>query len=118
MNLKIIYFISLLTIFSASLRAILECDFKKIVAFSTLSQVGFLFLIVRNFKFLLCFFHLFSHAFFKRMLFISVGNFLHSSNRSQERRSFLKNKKSNLSAYLILNLRILNLIGLIFSRGF
>ena len=118
LNLKFIFLISFITIFISGVRAILESDFKKIVAFSTLSQIGFLFFIVRNFKFSLCFFHLFSHAFFKRILFISVGSILHSSNRNQERRRNLKNKNTNLISNLILNIRILNLMGLFYRSGF
>ena len=89
----LIFILSLLTIFIRGLRAILEIDFKKIVAFRTLSQVGFLFLIISNIKYTLIIFHLFSHAFFKRILFISVGRILHSSNSSQDVREFIKNKK-------------------------
>lgn len=117
-NLKLIFFIRILTLFFAGIRAILENDFKKIVAFSTLSQVAFLFIIISCIKFFLCFFHLFTHAFFKRILFVCVGGVLHSSNRRQESRRYLKNKLNNKFSLILINLSILNLLGLFFLRGF
>ena len=117
-NTEYLYYIGLLTIFLRGIRAILERDFKKIVAFRTLSQVGFLFLIISNIKFILCFFHLFSHAFFKRILFISVGRILHSSSGRQEARRFLKIHKNRIRTIFLILLRIFNLIGLFFLRGF
>ena len=114
----LLFFIGLLTVLLRGLRATLETDFKKIVAFRTLSQVGFLFLMLSNIKFFLCLFHLFSHAFFKSILFISVGRVLHSSSGRQEARRFLKNKLNSKSSNLLILLRIINLIGLFFLRGF
>lgn len=116
--IKLFFLISSITILVAGIIACYEKDFKKIVAFSTLSQIGFLFLIISRFKFFLGRFHLFSHAFFKRMLFISVGGLLHSRNSSQETRDFSKTLKPNLYNQININLRLINLIGLIFIRGF
>lgn len=117
-NIKYLILISLITIMGAGLSAFLEADFKKMVAFSTLSQVGFLFFILSNNKFLLILLHLFSHAFFKRILFVGVGGLLHRSLGNQESRSNKKIINFNLSCYLLILLRILNLMGLLFIRGF
>ena len=116
--LKIFFFFSLLTIFFAGILGIYEKDFKKLVAFSTISQIGFLFLILSNLKIFLTFFHLFSHAFFKRLLFLRVGSILHSSNSDQETRRFFKNLNLNFFVKLNINLTSFNLIGLFFLRGF
>merc|ERR1719361_784891 len=70
----------------ARIRAFFEKDIKKIVALSTLSQLG---VIIRalgaGFR-VLGFFHLLSHAFFKALLFIRAGRLIHNSNRYQDLR--------------------------------
>ena len=53
--------------------ALFEKDFKKIVALSTLSQIGFCFFTIGVGFYFLAYIHLLSHAFFKRCLFIQVG---------------------------------------------
>ncbi|XP_046602210.1 NADH-ubiquinone oxidoreductase chain 5-like, partial [Neodiprion lecontei] len=76
--------LSRLTIFMSGLNANFEFDLKKIIALSTLSQLG---LIIRilflGFKFL-AFFHLLIHAFFKALLFICSGVFIHGLNNFQD----------------------------------
>ena len=70
----------------ASLRALKETDAKKIVALSTLSQLG---VIVTGFSFnnsRIIFFHLLVHAFFKALLFISTGYVIHNFNNYQNLR--------------------------------
>merc|ERR1711997_651582 len=83
---KILLLLGVLTIFIARIRAFFEKDIKKIVALSTLSQLG---VIIRalgaGFR-LLGFFHLLSHAFFKALLFIRAGRLIHNSNRYQDLR--------------------------------
>lgn len=74
------------TMLLARLSAIKETDGKKIVALSTLSQLG---VIVTGFRFRisrLVFFHLLTHAFFKALLFISTGYVIHNSNNYQDLR--------------------------------
>ena len=75
-----------LTMILASLRALKETDAKKIVALSTLSQLG---VIVTGFSFnnsRIIFFHLLVHAFFKALLFISTGYVIHNFNNYQNLR--------------------------------
>ena len=70
----------------ASLGAFLESDLKKIVALSTLSQLGVIVISLRIGLPLIAFFHLVVHAFFKALLFISTGNIIHNSNDYQDLR--------------------------------
>lgn len=75
-----------LTILLARLRALKETDGKKIVALSTLSQLG---VIITGFRFnnpRIIFFHLLVHAFFKALLFISTGFVIHNFNNYQNLR--------------------------------
>merc|ERR1711981_211357 len=75
-----------LTIFIARVRAFFEIDIKKIVALSTLSQLGVIISALGAGFYLLGFFHLLSHAFFKALLFIRAGNLIHSSESYQDLR--------------------------------
>nr|WEG22884.1 NADH dehydrogenase subunit 5 [Diprion sp.] len=75
---------SSLTMFMSGLNANFEYDLKKIIALSTLSQLGLMMSILfLGFKFL-AFFHLLMHAFFKALLFMCSGIFIHSLNNFQD----------------------------------
>ena len=80
---KIILILGSLTIFMASLSAFFERDIKKIVALSTLSQLGVIVVALGSNNCMLSFLHLLSHAYFKALLFVSVGNLIHSSDDFQ-----------------------------------
>ena len=79
-------FIGCLTIFIARLRAFFEIDIKKIVALSTLSQLGVIIVRLGAGLGILGFFHLLSHAFFKALLFVRAGNLIHRSESYQDLR--------------------------------
>jgi NADH-ubiquinone oxidoreductase chain 5 len=71
-------FISSLTIFIAGLGANYEFDLKKIIALSTLSQLGLIIRILALGEFKLAFFHLLTHALFKALLFMCAGAIIHN----------------------------------------
>jgi len=73
---QVVIFFGLFTMGIGGFIAIIELDFKKIVAFSTLSQLGFLVFILSFGELKMCFFHLLSHAIFKSFLFIMCGIFI------------------------------------------
>ncbi|YP_009048919.1 NADH dehydrogenase subunit 5 (mitochondrion) [Aphis gossypii] len=76
--------ISCLTMFMAGLNAIFEFDLKKIIAFSTLSQMSFMFMILCLGKIDMCFFYLLMHALFKSMMFLSAGILILNMNNNQD----------------------------------
>ena len=81
-----ILFIATSTTLMAGLRANTECDFKKIVALSTLSQLGIIiFRIGLNLPWV-AFFHITTHALFKALLFVCVGSFINFHSHSQDLR--------------------------------
>ena len=75
-----------ITTFMARFSAFLESDLKKIVALSTLRQLGVIILSIALHLPILAFFHLIVHAFFKALLFIATGNVIHNSNDYQDLR--------------------------------
>lgn len=73
-----------LTIFIAGLGANFEFDLKKIIALSTLRQLGLIIRILSIGFFKLAFFHLLTHALFKALLFMCAGAIIHNINNSQD----------------------------------
>nr|UKG19889.1 NADH dehydrogenase subunit 5 [Haemaphysalis longicornis] len=109
---------SLITMVMAGINAFFETDFKKIIAFSTLSQLSMMMIIVSLNMFELAFFHLVMHAIFKSMLFLCAGLIIHFMNGIQDIRmlgNFFKNSPVIMSCMLI---SILSLIGFPFIGGF
>jgi len=68
------------------LMALIESDFKRIVAFSTLRQLGLMVFVLRYGEWQLSFFHLLTHAIFKSFLFIIVGCIMSLSYGGQDGR--------------------------------
>lgn len=81
---NILLLIAGLTIFIAGLGANFEFDLKKIIALSTLSQLGLIIRILSFGLIKLAFFHLLTHALFKALLFICAGVIIHSVKDSQD----------------------------------
>jgi len=70
----------------AGLRAITECDIKKIIALSTLSQLGIIIAAIGLNIVYLAYFHIVTHALFKALLFICAGSIIHRHKHSQDLR--------------------------------
>lgn len=80
-------FILIIGSFSAILGAscsLLETDIKKIIAYSTTSQLGYMFIACGISQYQIAIFHLINHAFFKALLFLSAGAVIHSINDEQD----------------------------------
>lgn len=82
----IIFYVGVLTIFISGLVANFERDLKKVVALSTLSQLGLIFIVLGVSQPILAFFHLIIHALFKSALFICAGFIIHNLHGSQDGR--------------------------------
>nr|YP_009251332.1 NADH dehydrogenase subunit 5 [Pyrearinus termitilluminans]AIQ80129.1 NADH dehydrogenase subunit 5 [Pyrearinus termitilluminans] len=77
-------FVSVLTMFMAGLGANYEFDLKKIIALSTLSQLGLMMSILALGDYFLAFFHLLTHALFKALLFMCAGCMIHNLSGVQD----------------------------------
>ncbi|MBI4041707.1 MAG: NADH-quinone oxidoreductase subunit L [Deltaproteobacteria bacterium] len=83
LTLSIVAGIGLLTaLFSASM-AFFQNDIKKVLAYSTISQLGFMFLAMGVGAFVSGIFHLITHAFFKALLFLAAGSVIHALHEEQ-----------------------------------
>jgi NADH-quinone oxidoreductase subunit L len=74
-------------LFAATI-AIVQVDIKRVLAYSTMSQIGYMFLAVGVGAYSAGFFHLLSHAFFKALLFMAAGNVIHALNDDQDLRHY------------------------------
>tara|TARA_B100000131_G_scaffold80515_1_gene77284 strand:+ start:5269 stop:7281 length:2013 start_codon:yes stop_codon:yes gene_type:complete len=76
-----------LTAFFAAFVAITQFDIKKVLAYSTISQLGFMFLAVGSGAYVAAIFHLVTHAFFKALLFLGAGAVIHEMHHEQDIRN-------------------------------
>ena len=74
-------------LFAATI-ALVQTDIKRVLAYSTMSQIGYMFLAVGIGAYTAGFFHLLSHAFFKALLFMSAGNVIHAMHDEQDMRRY------------------------------
>nr|UFI48272.1 NADH dehydrogenase subunit 5 [Gymnosoma dolycoridis] len=107
-----------LTMFMSGLGANYEFDLKKIIALSTLSQLGLMMSILSMGFYKLAFFHLLTHALFKALLFMCAGSIIHNMNNTQDIRLM-----GSLSLMMPLssscfNIANLALCGMPFLSGF
>lgn len=85
-TMEIIAYIGALTAFFAASIAIFQNDIKKVLAYSTISQLGYMFLAVGLLAPVAAFFHLITHAFFKALLFLGAGSVIHGMHNEQDMR--------------------------------
>nr|YP_010580097.1 NADH dehydrogenase subunit 5 [Chironomus annularius]UZS77149.1 NADH dehydrogenase subunit 5 [Chironomus annularius] len=104
---KFLLLISGLTMFMAGLGANFEFDLKKIIALSTLSQLGLMMSILAMGFYKLAFFHLLTHALFKALLFMCAGAIIHNMKNSQDIRDM-----GSLTIYMPLTISCLNIANL------
>ncbi len=114
----ILLFISIITILMAGLRANIESDLKKIIALSTLRQLGVMMFSLRMRLPLLTLFHLYTHALFKALLFLCAGSVIHACQHVQDLR-FLGMLSNQIPMSIsCLNVANLALCGFPFLAGF
>ncbi|VAX76389.1 NADH-quinone oxidoreductase subunit L [Buchnera aphidicola] len=78
--MRLLSSIGCITIIISSISAIFEKDIKRILAFSTISQIGYMFLALGTNNVLGAFYHLIFHSFFKSLLFLSAGSIIKHMN--------------------------------------
>ncbi|WKZ56501.1 MAG: NADH-quinone oxidoreductase subunit L [Bdellovibrionota bacterium] len=85
-TLAIVTIVALLTAFVAATTALLQNDIKKVLAYSTVSQLGFMFLAASAGAYWVAIFHVVTHAFFKACLFLGAGSVIHGCHHEQDMR--------------------------------
>lgn len=108
---------SITIVFGASV-ACFQYDIKKIIAYSTISQLGYMMLSCGIGNFDGAMFHLFTHAFFKALLFLCAGSIIHSMNNEQDIRKMGNLFKFLPFTYICTLIGFISLIGLPYFSGF
>ena len=115
------YFIAALgtfVAFFAASMALVNRDLKRIIAFSTLSQLGYMFAAAGLGAYWIALFHLAAHAFFKALLFLGAGNVMHAMDDELDIFKMGGLKKPMRWTYIYMGLASLALAGIPFFAGF
>jgi NADH-quinone oxidoreductase subunit L len=78
--------VGVLTALFAATIAVAQTDIKKVLAYSTVSQLGFMFLAIGSGAYTAAIFHMITHAFFKALLFLGSGSVIHGMHHEQDMR--------------------------------
>ena len=116
--MKVLFVVSLFTSFYAGLNTMFEVDFKKLIALSTLSHLGFIGIAFSLGLLHLRFFHLLVHALFKSLLFITIGDIIINLNHSQDARYLSSGFLYTPFSCFVMSISLVNLLGLPRLRGF
>jgi NADH-ubiquinone oxidoreductase chain 5 len=84
--LLLVLWIGAITTLFAGMIGLVQNDLKKVIAYSTCSQLGMLFIAIGLSQYHLALYHLVNHAFFKALLFLSAGSVIHAINDEQDQR--------------------------------
>ena len=114
-SMKVVAIVGALTaIFAASI-GLVQNDIKRVLAYSTVSQLGYMFLALGVGAFAAGVFHVFTHAFFKALLFLGSGSVIHAMSGEQDMRTWAacaKRSRSTFRTMLIGTLAIAGIPGL------
>lgn len=116
--LHIISIMGAFTAFFSATIALVQMDIKKLIAYSTCSQLGYMVFSCGLSLYSLSLFHLFNHAFFKALLFLSAGSIIHSLNNEQDFRRMGGLLKILPNSYISILIASLSLCGFPFLSGF
>jgi len=116
--LNIVTAVGMITAFFAATIALVQNDIKKIVAYSTCSQLGYMFFAAGVGAYHVAIFHLFTHAFFKALLFLGSGCVIHSFHEEQDIRSMGGVWKKIPYTYVLMIIGTLALTGFPFLSGY
>ena len=116
--MNVVAIIGMMTAFFAATVALVQNDIKKIIAYSTCSQLGYMFFAVGVGAYHVAMFHLFTHAFFKALLFLGSGCVIHSFKEEQDIRLMGGVWKKIPYTYALMLIGTLALTGFPFLSGY
>ncbi len=117
-SMTVVAVIGLATAFMAASIGLAQNDIKRVLAYSTVSQLGYMFLACGVGAFVAAIFHLMTHAFFKALLFLGSGSVIHGMHGEQDMRKMgaLKNKMP--ITYAVMLVGTLAIAGIFPFAGF
>ena len=117
-TLFVISIIGLATLLLAATIAVTQNDIKKVLAYSTVSQLGYMFLGLGVGAYTGAFFHVITHAFFKALLFLGAGSVIHAMSNEQDMRNMGGLKKKLPITFLTMMIGTIAIAGLPPFSGF
>lgn len=117
-SLNVVTFFGALTAFLASTVGVFQNDIKRVIAYSTCSQLGYMVLAAGMSLYFVSFFHLFTHAFFKALLFLGAGSVIHALGDEQDMRRYGGTISLLPFSYILFWVGSLALMGFPFLAGF
>jgi NADH-ubiquinone oxidoreductase chain 5 len=116
--LSVITFVGALTAFLAASIGIFQYDIKKVIAYSTCSQLGYMIFTCGLSSYGVSLFHLLNHGFFKALLFLSAGNIIHSLSDEQDMRKLGGLIRSLPFTYILILIGSMSLMGFPYLTGY
>ena len=116
--LTVVTVVGAITAFFAATVGLVQNDIKRVVAYSTCSQLGYMFVALGVGAYSVAVFHLFTHAFFKALLFLGSGSVIHAMHHEQDLRNMggLKDKIPLTYAAMLIGTLALTGFGLPFLK--
>ncbi len=116
--LNLVCIVGMATAFFTSTIALVQNDIKKVIAYSTCSQLGYMFFAAGVGAYHVAMFHLFTHAFFKALLFLGSGSVIHSFDNEQDMRLMGGVWKQLPYTWILMLIGTLALTGFPFLSGY
>lgn len=118
MALGVVAFVGALTAFFAATVGLVQNDIKRVIAYSTCSQLGYMFAALGLGAYGVAIFHLFTHAFFKALLFLGSGSVIHGMSDEQDMRNMGGLRPHLKMTWLLMLIGTLALTGFPFTAGY
>ncbi len=116
--LAVVTFVGATTAFFAATVALVQNDVKRVVAYSTCSQLGYMFVALGVGAYGAAIFHLFTHAFFKALLFLGSGSVIHALDDEQDMRRMGGIYKMLPYSWIVMVIGTLALTGFPYTAGY
>lgn len=116
--LMLISLVGAMTCFFAATTGIVQNDLKRVIAYSTCSQLGYMVFVCGISNYSVAVFHLMNHAFFKALLFLSAGSVIHAVSNQQDMRKMGGLVQLLPFTYAMILIGSLSLVGFPFLTGF
>jgi NADH-quinone oxidoreductase subunit L len=116
--LTVVTVVGATTAFFAATVGLVQNDIKRVIAYSTCSQLGYMFVGIGVGGYSLGIFHLFTHAFFKALLFLGAGSVIHAMHHEQDMRNMGGLRKDIPFTFWMMTVGTLALTGFPFTAGY
>ena len=116
--LAVVTYVGAATALFAATVACVQADIKRVIAYSTCSQLGYMFFAAGSGAYGAAMFHLFTHAFFKALLFLGAGAVIHSMHHEQDMRFYGGLRKPLPLTFAAMAIGTLSLTGFFFTSGY